>query len=109
LGNCFLHPTLLNLHPTQFQNSENTLYSENENPELKTMHSGKSRSRRNYCVPDIKIQKQKIKISFWIKKSRTENNTFQKNLSGDYCVLEKGVQNVILYESICLFPCNWVQ
>ena len=45
-----------------------------------------------------KIPEKKIKISFWIKKSETENNTLQKNLSGrNYCVLEKRVWNVILY------------
>jgi len=49
---------------------------------------------------DIKIWKKKIKISFQIKKSRTENNTFQKNLSErNYYVPEKGVWNVILYAS----------
>ena len=74
-------------------NSENILYSGNENNAF-----WKSRSGRDYCVPDIKIQKQKIKISFWIKKSRIENNTLWKILSiRDYCVPEKGVQNVILY------------
>jgi len=47
-----------------------------------------------------KNQKQKIKISFWIKKSGIENNTFQKNLSErDYCVPENEVRNVILYVS----------
>ena len=41
---------------------------------------------------------KKIKISFRIKKSRIENNTFWKKLSErDYCVPEKGVWNVILY------------
>jgi len=45
-----------------------------------------------------KNPEKKIKITFRIKKSKTENNTFRKKLSGrDYCVLEKGVQNVILY------------
>jgi len=45
-----------------------------------------------------KNPEKKIKIPFWIKKSRTENNTFWKKLSKrDYCVPEKGVQNVILY------------
>jgi len=39
---------------------------------------------------DIKIQKKKIKISFQIKKSGTENNTFRKNLSEkDFCVPKK--------------------
>jgi len=47
---------------------------------------------------DIKIWKKKIKISFRIKKSGTENNTFWRNLSGrDYCAPGKGVRNVILY------------
>ena len=46
-----------------------------------------------------KNPEKKNKISFWIKKFGTENNSFQiKKLSGrDYCVLEKGVRNVILY------------
>jgi len=45
-----------------------------------------------------KNPEKKIKISFRIKKFGTENNTFQKKLSGrDYCVPEKRIQNVILY------------
>jgi len=41
VGKDFLHPTFLNMHPTKFSISENVLYSENENPELKIIHSRK--------------------------------------------------------------------
>jgi len=45
-----------------------------------------------------KNPEKKNQNPFQIKKYGTENNTFQKNLSGrDYCVPKKGIQNVILY------------
>jgi len=40
-GKDFLHPTFFNLHPTKFSNSENVFYFENENLELKIIHSEK--------------------------------------------------------------------
>jgi len=47
-----------------------------------------------------KNPEKKNKISLWIKKFETENNTFRINLSGrDYCVPEKEIRNVILYAS----------
>jgi len=52
------------LQPTPFKKSENTLYSGNENSELKNNTFQKSRSGRDYCILDIKIWKQKLRIPF---------------------------------------------
>jgi len=62
----------LNLHPTQIKNSKNTLYSGNENSELKIMYYGKvdpkeiivfwiqkSGNKNQNSIPDKKIQNRK--------------------------------------------------
>jgi len=54
--------------------------------------------QKRFLCFGYKNSKKKIKIPFRIKKSGTVNNTFWKKLSErDYCVLEKGIHNVILY------------
>jgi len=61
------------------------------------MHSRKINPEEILCFGYKNLEKEN-QNPIPDKKSGTENNAFQKKLSGrDYCVPEKEVQNVILY------------